>query len=100
MAKTKRKSASRPHARRAHTSIEYWSMSPNMGIRVVWYRDDDGNSGNGFNPRVAYWYCQDIAEATAMAARGAPPRGTHWFYPRESSWRPTAMGVMEGRDFD
>lgn len=59
-------------------SVEYWQAGPHAGYRVIWYRDDDNNSGYGLNARQAIWYADSLQDAHELAKRKGPPRGTKW----------------------
>lgn len=52
-------------------------MYDNAGYYVEWYRDDDGNSGYGDNPRTTRWYCSR-AEGLELVTQADPPIGAVW----------------------
>lgn len=58
--------------------VEFWHASPNAGYRVIWFRDDNNNSGYGDNARVAVWYVDSLQEAIDLANCKNPPHGCKW----------------------
>lgn len=59
------------------TSIEFVQGGTWAGYRLEWYRDDDGGSGYGEAPEVAYWYGNTYQECVNRAA-GPVPAESHW----------------------